>query len=249
MKLNCKHCGAAISAEDIHLERLAAKCRACSAVFGFSLQPEEAPKPRPHVALPRKFSLRREGDELELSWRSRSLQPGGTIGGVLVSLIMWAAVVGIPFSNKRKYRLDNLGNGIIYALMVLVTLLLTYGTLLLLFNRTLIRVTAHAPRGGGPYRRGAAGPRALTIRYTPIPTANDSTLDASHIKQLYCRELRHSSKGREYATYELYAALAEGKDIKLIDDLTSADQALFLEQELETCLGIRDVPMPGELAR
>jgi hypothetical protein len=88
----------------------------------------------------------------------------------------------------------------------------------------------------------------LTIRHHPLPWPGGRTnLDTHNIKQLYVkRHVSHSKNGTR-TTYQLHAITQEGRRKKLLTGLNDEDQALYLEQEIETHLGIENTPVQGEL--
>jgi hypothetical protein len=110
---------------------------------------------------------------------------------------------------------------------------LTYGAIAGLFNRTVI----------------AASKDKLSIRHGPIPWPGNRDIPTADLKQLFCEEVITRGKNGPSATYHLAAMLDDGKKIRLIKSLPEPDQALYLEQALESRLGIVDVEMEGEYLR
>lgn len=110
---------------------------------------------------------------------------------------------------------------------------MTYYVLCGFVNRTVIDVSG----------------RELRIQSGPLPWRGNSTTLPSQIAQLYREEIAHHGKNGTTYTYQLAAALKDGKKLKLVSGLHEADQALFLEQEIERHLGIRDQPVAGEMRK
>jgi hypothetical protein len=106
-------------------------------------------------------------------------------------------------------------------------LVLFYWGLAGLLNRTAITVA----------------PEQLTIRHGPLPLLSGKQFDPILIKQVFVR--RHASTER--SSYEVYMLTWDGREEKLLGDLNRPEQALYLEQEIERQLGIKDKPVPGEL--
>jgi hypothetical protein len=73
----------------------------------------------------------------------------------------------------------------------------------------------------------------------PFPTAKRARFKKEELKQLYAADFR----GR----FAVNADLTSGKTIPLVPFLVSAEQALFIEQQIEQTLGIVDFEVPGEL--
>ena len=87
----------------------------------------------------------------------------------------------------------------------------------------------------------------LTIRHGPLPWPGNHTLNSADIEQLFCQEkFRQGKHGGSY-TYEVHAVLTDGTKKELVSGLDDADQAIFIEQQLEDHLGIEDRRVPGEL--
>jgi hypothetical protein len=110
---------------------------------------------------------------------------------------------------------------------------LTYYTLAGYINKTLVRIN---------YER-------ISVRHRPLPYWGHKTLLSRDIKQLYSKEKISRSSNRETITYEVHAMTHSGKSIKLVPYMASSEQALFVEQEIEKYLGIKDKPVRGEISR
>jgi hypothetical protein len=91
----------------------------------------------------------------------------------------------------------------------------------------------------------------LTVTRAPLPWPK-RTLGAADIVQLYCMERTHQDRapgrGKSSAvrTYDVLAKRRHERDLLLVTELPDPEQALFLEQEIERALGIRDEPVRGE---
>lgn len=110
---------------------------------------------------------------------------------------------------------------------------LTYFTIASLFNTTRIEVN-----------RGT-----LQVRHGPVPWFGGKSMNAGDVKQLYCKEKVSRGKHGYRYTYAVWAALQDGSSAKLASNNMESDQALFIEQQLERALGIKDRAVPGELPR
>ena len=108
---------------------------------------------------------------------------------------------------------------------------LTYSTLAGFINSTVIDI----------------GSGQLVIRHRPLPWFGNRTLARGELKQLFSEEVRGSGQSR--FTFRLSAVHRDGRKIKLVGGLPEADQALFLEQQIESRLGIADQRVGGELPR
>ena len=74
-------------------------------------------------------------------------------------------------------------------------------------------------------------------------------MKALTIAQLYSKEVtRHSRLGTS-STHEVHVVARDGRQVKLLSDLESSEEALYLEQAIERTLGIKDQPVRGEMPR
>lgn len=90
----------------------------------------------------------------------------------------------------------------------------------------------------------------LTIEYGPHPWFNrHQRYPLSEIAQLYVKKKTSYSEHGPNITYEVHALLTSHRDIKLVTNLTEPEQGLYIEQEIERYLGLRDHPVAGELSR
>ena len=110
---------------------------------------------------------------------------------------------------------------------------LTYYTVAGFVNRTIVDVT----------REG------ITIHHAPLPWPGNKTVPAFEITQLYREEVISRSNRGTNVRYRLSAISRDNKKIKLISGIDAADVALFLEQEIEKWLNIKNVPVTGEMPK
>lgn len=109
---------------------------------------------------------------------------------------------------------------------------LTYRALAGWLNRTHLRV----------------GQGRLSVRTAPLPFFNNRSIGATTVKQLYSKSQTHSGgEGGSWTSYSLHVVTNDGRNIKLVSDLESSEQAIFLEQEIEKRLGIVNVHVPGQI--
>ncbi|MBI5548477.1 MAG: hypothetical protein HY901_31735 [Deltaproteobacteria bacterium] len=234
-ELRCKRCSLNIHAEDVHADLGIAKCRACHAVMDLLSRepaggPPERPASRAEVAIPKRFKVEQQGSTLSIEWRWFTLAAIFLIFFCCFwdgFLVLW---YGLSFSSGEAP-----------AMMLLFPLIhvaigagLSWYTLALLINRTRLEV----------------GSGMLRVRHSPLPWPGNRELSATSIEQLYCVEVVHRGKNGTSYTYDLMAVLRTGtKPLKLIGRLEKPEQALFLEQRIESFLGIEDRPVSGELRK
>jgi hypothetical protein len=231
-ELRCKSCGATIGPENF-VERLAmARCGHCGTVFAVSGLPTPAgaappPAPRVKVPMPRGIQVEELGGLLEI--RRRWFGPAFIFlaffcvvwNGFMIVWHVMAWSMGAWFMSLFGLLHTAVGIG------------LAWFTLAGLLNTTTIRA-----------RRGL-----IEIASGPIPCGGNTTLTTDDLAQLYCKERVSHSKNGTSCAYEVLAVTKANVRKTLLKNLTEADQALFIEQELERFLGIEDRPVPGEIAR
>jgi hypothetical protein len=119
--------------------------------------------------------------------------------------IMWFAIVwGVPFAA--------------------VGLLLVYGTLAGLLNRTVIKATSEV----------------ITVRHGPIPWLDNHRLPVGQIERLYWHNRSDSEKGGVSSFYTISARTKEAGEVELVRDIDDRVQAQFITQKLEQWLKIGD---------
>jgi hypothetical protein len=111
-----------------------------------------------------------------------------------------------------------------FGLLLAIGVVGTYLALAGVVNRTMIRV-----------HRGV-----LTVRHGPLPGWGACELATRDIRQLSCSQRTTREKGGPQTWYTVVAQLSSGGSMPLIKDLPYADQALFIEQELQSRLNVAD---------
>src|SRR4029079_1909834 len=101
---------------------------------------------------------------------------------------------------------------------------LTYTVLCTFVNRTTISVSYGE----------------LSVRHGPLFWPGTSWHMATDIKQLYCTDTWSRGKYGGSYTYNVMAVKSDDVRVKLISGLEELDDALFIEQEIEQHLKIRD---------
>lgn len=129
------------------------------------------------------------------------------------------------------------GGDIIFALFplihVAVGLGLTYYTVALFVNKTIIKVNSES----------------IEIKHKPLPWFGEKTIVTKDIEQVYVKEKVSQGKSGATYTYELFAKQKSGaKAIKILggDIIGDSEDARLMEQEIESFLGIKDYQVRGE---
>lgn len=229
MDITCKRCGVRIPAEDVNIDSMAAKCRSCNAVFSIAdqlaLPGGPAPAPRGEVPLPERFVVERPGGALRVSWRW--FTPAAFIFaafGLFWSVFICVWIATVLTAGAGAFALFGGIHAIVGAVLV-------YTAAAMFLNTTSVE----------------ASYGSVAVRHGPLPWPGNLSLPTDGLRQIYGLERLRRSRRNTSTTYDLQAVKADGAAVALIRGLTSAEQALYLEQEIERFLGIKDSPVPGEL--
>jgi hypothetical protein len=162
---------------------------------------------------------------LERHWRNPALYPY-LVFWVLFDGLLLAYYAGLL--NEDPWGKETGFGALVFPLIQVGSVLfLTYATLCHLVNRTRIAVESGV----------------LSVRHGPLPWPGNRTMAVAELSQLFCEE-HVTRKGPR--TYSVNALLKAGGKVTLLRGLKQPDQALYIEQLLETRLGIVDVPVPEE---
>jgi hypothetical protein len=226
VKLTCPECGTPAEAANIHLDRMVAKCANCNAVWSFDEQFAQQPAPTlDEMPVPRPTDIKMDdtGGELMFSWRS------STIAGIILGIfaVLWNGFMlvwfGIAVATRAWFML---AFGSLHAVLGLGMGYMALGAII---NTATLRVNASE----------------ITLRHAPLPWFGNRRLDTASIAQLYTKEVFRRSRRSVSTNYEIHAATRDGRDLKLVS-LSTSEQALFVEQEIERYLRIANQPVRGE---
>ncbi|MEP0355604.1 MAG: hypothetical protein ABJH06_06650 [Paraglaciecola sp.] len=85
----------------------------------------------------------------------------------------------------------------------------------------------------------------IEINHKPIPWFGNKKMKSADLKQIYTKEKVTSGKNGTTVTYEVHAILNSGTNTKLLSGLEASEQALYIEQEIEKYLNIKNSPVRG----
>ena len=83
----------------------------------------------------------------------------------------------------------------------------------------------------------------LSVRHFPLPWPGALTLRCADAEQFFTVEHIGSEGSR---SYEVCAVLRDGRKVEVLGSLTNPGEALFLEQTLESYLGLENRAVAGE---
>ena len=90
---------------------------------------------------------------------------------------------------------------------------------------------------------------AIEIKHKPLPWFGNKRLETKKIKQLYSKEvISTSTSSNRSSSYDLHVISFDEDDMTLLK-LENSAQTLFLEQEIEKYLGIKNLRVRGEIGR
>lgn len=220
--VTCPKCGKEVGAADVNLAQAVARCLPCNAVFNCGAAGHHA---KAVVAMPKGFVVDQSGPDFTLTRRWF----GPAAFGLLFFVIFWDGFLVMWYSMAFAG-----GGPVLMKLFPLIHVAvgvgLTYFTACMFLNKTTIRVT-HTD---------------VAVKHGPLPWKGDMVLDRRTITQLYCEE--HVTRGKHGPNYSYNVwAVLKGDRRKLVSDLSTPEQALFIEQTLEKRLNLADRRMTGEM--
>ncbi len=237
MQLRCRACDKAILAENINIQLGIAKCVGCNAVFNFvdklKSERELDAYERQPVGMPKQFRLDNWGPELVLTrrWYTHA------VWFLLAFCIFWNGFLVVWYSVAIGDLLFGKGGAgpvimlLFPVLHLAVGAFLTYFVISTFVNKTVIRV--------------AEG--ELSVKHGPLPWGGNCRIATSDLKQVFCTEKRHRRKHGCGYTYCVEALKRDNSKLTLVSSLEELDQALFIEQQVEQHLKMRNERVPGEV--
>ncbi len=227
--LKCPNCASPIREDDYDAEQGTIRCSYCGTLMLPPRAQRPAALPRPQIALPAKMTLEKTARGIVIKRRWINVM----VVFLIPFCIVWDSFVfGFLFRMTTSedvpwmVRLFPLGH-------VAVGIGVTYYTLALLINQTRVEATQNA----------------VTVSHGPLPWFGWREIVAGRIDQLYCKEVIHRSKNGVSTTYEVWVQLDDGTNSRLVASGLNPDQALFIEQQIESMLAVKDRPMSGEYRR
>jgi hypothetical protein len=96
------------------------------------------------------------------------------------------------------------------------------------------------------------GPDRITVRHRPVPCRGEKDLLIADILQLFAREeitKARDDDGSDTSNFQVRVITRDRTVVVLVPNLRNAEQARFIEQEIEHHLGIEDEAVPEEIGR
>jgi hypothetical protein len=178
------------------------------------------------IGTPEHFEIDESGGTLRIQWKWPRLMGLALVAfsvGWNTFLYSWYAAVLAQETRSTEMLLFPIPH-------IIAGLVMPYLALAFLFNSTIVEAA------GGELR----------VRHRPMPFPGRRTLTARDVGQLFSVERR----GRKGAiTFDVMARLESGRETKLVSGLSSEREARFIEQRIESRLGLADRAICGELPR
>jgi hypothetical protein len=232
VELECKNCGAPLDAGSISAELAVARCRHCQAVF--ALEQIKPPDPKPETderSLPARIVTKPPHFEVSSKPGELNIVAGNSPDvGVMSMFLMACVAVAVFIAVSASSPIFTLA-GILF---VVVLVACAFKAIDMAVSKLLIHV----------------GPDRLVARRKGTTEKLLGDFSADDIAQLYVTQYRTSGENAR-TLYRLHVVLADGRREQIFDRFDKMDQALFIEQEIEEFLGIRDqrVGDAGEVNR
>ena len=232
--LDCRKCGAALNKDSIDEDLGVISCGHCGAIFersqssgpgGAEVSALSQKRIRAQVPLPDAYVVIRDQGGLSVSWRW--YQHRFLIFGLLALGYNAFVLKGFEVFLRRE---TDVVEWMMLGMLALLAVWGTYFSACLLINQTTVSV-----RDG-----------LLDIRQKPIPTIGSLKVTADSLDQLFVIQEIKASQYGACIFFTVCALKRDQSTIRLIKGFGSLDQALWMEQEIEKTLGIRDRVVPGE---
>lgn len=176
------------------------------------------------VGVPERFVIHHDGSGLHISY------PWSRAAGVVILIFAAAWDAFLVGWYLQLLSSDDISPAFVLFPIghVAVGFAFTYIALANLLNTTSIRI--------------ASG--ELSIAHRPLWFPGNRTLRAADIRQLFCVE---RSGRRGVRTFDVMVRLASEREVTLVSGLTSDREARFIEQRIESRLGLANLAVAGEL--
>ncbi|MBC2604700.1 hypothetical protein [Pelagicoccus albus] len=183
--------------------------------------------PDPLIPLPKSIELLSEYDAVVIrrTWKS------AVAYFLLLFSLFWNGFMvvwmGIALS-KGEWMMAAFGS-----IHATVGLALIYYTVALFLNKTDVRIDGYT----------------LSIKHYPVPTFGNKSVPVESIRQVYSTEKITRGKNGTNVTYQIHYLDQDNRQAKLLSGLSQAEQAHFIEAEIEKTLGIKNRPVQGEMRK
>lgn len=230
--LDCPKCKHFVSARDLDLVHGMGRCSNCDHEFRIADVHGKDPHRRPEIIMPQGVDVLKLHSmlEIEVDWYRSS--PKKHVQGLFGSAFIWNLII-LPFVIFLAM------SGELFILLLLSGHLIAGFALLWQLAATLINKTTIKVNEEG-----------ISIKHGPLRKLGkgNQQIPKQDIVQLYVNRYTEKIGKKSRQAYALSAILKGNKTVQLIKGMDLSTQ-LYLEQELETYLQIKDLPVRGEAPR
>jgi len=181
------------------------------------------------LALPRKFTINfyDEYMHITLSWLGKKTVVASVFATVYIGFVYM-----FFFSNDATHT----GSPLMMKLIPLLSLVVLVGNIYYFLATWLNRSHVFVSQN------------MIEIKHLPLPWFGNKQVATKDVKQLYSkREISNSSSGNETTVHHSLRVIGfDERDLTLLK-VENSEQALFLEQEIEKYLGIKNLRVRGEI--
>ena len=237
LDLVCVNCGSEIAGENININSSLAKCGNCNTVFSikddhFFLK-EEVETKRPEMIMPEGTDVLELSESLDIRLDWLKSHPRGALGFLTIFAIFWNGILGAVAAGF--WAMGQTSDIAFLGIHLLVGLVLLYYLATVYLNYTDIIVNRSY----------------IDISHRPVknPFIRAKRIESKEVDQLYVsRYVSSTTNGKPNYAYALFAILkTNGRKVKLVKGMNRETQ-LYLEQEIEKYLGIKDRPVPDSIS-
>ena len=182
------------------------------------------------ISTPAKMTVRKNSHHLIITRRRFEIE-----------YVFWTLVViaydvfGLPYLYRWYIMTFSVPKVDIFSILIplfnaLLILAANYALMIGFFNTTVISVTSNV----------------ISVKDGPFPIWGNKRLASKDVLQLYCKKENVWNKFYVSTDFSVEAVMDGKSNVTLLFNLKQADQALFVEQEIEKFLNIEDKPIKGE---
>jgi len=229
-QLKCPNCKELVMADNINIDKAIAKCTNCSSVFSFDHSSRYPYRNRPEVFQPEGIEMLRLRNELDIDfkWRNAKSVSVPFIFFAVLWNVMLLPFVGVAIMSGQLAFLLGV------SVHLFVGLGFLYHILTVLINTTYISIDEYD----------------LIVEHRPLKhIANrDKNIECRDIDQIYVKKyVTGRTNDVIHHAHKVVVILNNGDELDLIAGIRNKEKALYLEQEIELFLKIKDRPVEGEV--
>ena len=234
-EVECNQCGKKIESNNINIDTSLAKCEQCSSIFSIEETAfEKRRRGHPIFLVPDGTDMLKLITKMEIStsWLKSSKKDKIKFDFIMAFTFSFISTIAVTAGILGS----SLFVILIASIFMVISVFLTYNFLANLINKTIIKIEN----------------KILSITHTPLKlfTQKQHNIPVDQIKQLYVKEYttNRSVNDVPLKAFGIYLKQSRGEEIKLIDEM-NRETSLYLEQEIEEFINIKDKAIEGEIEK